>query len=451
MMKKVLLSTILCAISVLLFGQNIQFSSQEQIWLARVNFSSLGEFEFFTTAQQKDSALVLQTLPDRDKFLFGKVPSALMRKIKKHKYPASLAAFEFQRDNGKLFSILGTLDIKTSQTSETEIVGGLYADSDSIKFGDFTCTNITNTSNNYFPLNRYDAVCDSIISVTESKIYKPQLTNTPKWGSFCKNMQEKSPFIYDDLELLILFFMQARNIGFSHFMISKSTINLERTIEEPQIQATELNDSVVVLKFETLSGRIAEIDSIFEKYKSFNIKIIDLRNTPGGKFESTYQIASHLLCKPIEAGAFVARERYSNNISKELMTQFYTLKEDEISKFSEILFEKKAINTTLYPKSNCDSSKQRLYVLTNNKTASACEPLVYGLKNIPNTIVVGEHTAGSILSPTIFDIGNHFFVIVPTSDYITADGKSLDGVGITPTIKQKSDNALNYVIKQINK
>jgi hypothetical protein len=450
MIKKTLLSTFFLVFSVCMFGQN-QIALQEQVWLARVNFSSFGEFEFLTTAQKKDSVFVLQTLADRDKFLLGKVPAAFMRKIQKHKFPASLAAFEFENNNGKLFSLLGTFDIKTVQSTENELIGNIYSAGDTVKIGDFTCKNITNESKNYFTLNNYNAVCDSMIAVTQSKIYKPQLTNSPKWQNFCKNMKEKSPFIYDDLEFMILFFMQARNVSFSHFMITKSAIDLEQTIENPQIQATKFNDSVVVLKFETLSGKISEIDSIFEQYKSFNIKIIDFRNTPGGNFKTTYKIASHLLCRPVEAGAFVSRERYSDNFSKEFLAQFYTLKEEEISKFSDILLEKQAINITLYPKNNCDQSKQRLYVLTNNKTASACEPLVYGLKNIPNTIVVGEHTAGSILSPTIFDIGNNFFLIVPTSDYITADGKSLDGVGISPTIKQKSANALNYVITQIIK
>lgn len=105
----------------------------------------------------------------------------------------------------------------------------------------------------------------------------------------------------------------------------------------------------------------------------------------------------------------------------------------------------------LYPSTKQNSMDEKFYVLISKSTASACEPLVYGLKKEKNIIVVGENTAGPILSPSIFDIGQNYYLILPTADYLTSDGNSLDGTGVAPNIKIKSDDALDFVLKELKK
>jgi C-terminal processing protease CtpA/Prc len=90
--------------------------------------------------------------------------------------------------------------------------------------------------------------------------------------------------------------------------------------------------------------------------------------------------------------------------------------------------------------------QSKIYLLTNKYTASACEPLVHGLKNTGNIQVIGEKTAGAMLSPTLYDVGNDFFLIVPTADYLTNEWTSIEGVGVKPDIEVKSKKALDFVL-----
>ena len=115
-----------------------------------------------------------------------------------------------------------------------------------------------------------------------------------------------------------------------------------------------------------------------------------------------------------------------------------------------MLAKEKGIRIVLYPSNKNSSNDEKLYILINNNTASACEPLVYGLKKKQNVTVVGEHTLGAILSPSVFDIGNNYYLILPTADYLASDGKTLDGVGVTPNIKINSHKALDFVLKELN-
>ena len=63
--------------------------------------------------------------------------------------------------------------------------------------------------------------------------------------------------------------------------------------------------------------------------------------------------------------------------------------------------------------------------------------------------MVGEKTAGDMLSSTFIDIQNSWVLVVPTADYYTADRFRIEGNGVKPTIKVKSEKALEYVLDKI--
>jgi hypothetical protein len=449
MIKHYFIFLTLLFLPVLIYCQNSKFTETQSIWRVKSAFSNIGEFEFYTVFEQHDSILLLKSFENRDKFILGSFKARLFRVSQKRKYKKSLAAFEIINNKGKIYSLFGSFDLKNIILSENNIKGYIYAIDNSEMLGNFTSERVTSTHNIYHSINIYKILCDSIIKTTTSYIYKPPLTDSEKWLTFSQNLKKKSSDVYDDLEFLVLFFANVKNVGFTHFSLSKSNINLERTLYEPQIDAKPINDSVVLIKFKTLSGKTSEIDSIFSCYKNFKIKILDLRNTPGGNFKSTFRVASYLLKDTVYAGAFISRDCFINNTCRENINNLHILGINEINNFSAILAKEKGIRIVLYPSIKNSTNEDKLYILINNNTASACEPLVYGLKKKLNVKVVGEHTLGAILSPSIFDIGNNFHLIVPTADYLTSDGKTLDGVGVTPNIKIKSNKALNFVLKEL--
>jgi C-terminal processing protease CtpA/Prc len=98
---------------------------------------------------------------------------------------------------------------------------------------------------------------------------------------------------------------------------------------------------------------------------------------------------------------------------------------------------------------NKTTYKGKMYVLTGNITASTCEPIVYGLKLQKRAVIVGENTAGKMLSAEPFPLSDEFQVYVPIGDYYAADGKRLDQKGAEPDHKVPSAKAYDFVIEKL--
>jgi len=90
-----------------------------------------------------------------------------------------------------------------------------------------------------------------------------------------------------------------------------------------------------------------------------------------------------------------------------------------------------------------------MYILTNGNTASTCEPIVYVLKESERATIIGEKTAGAMLSATLFDIYGKYKLFLPIADFYTYDGVRLEGVGVKPNIETTSENALNKTLELI--
>lgn len=95
--------------------------------------------------------------------------------------------------------------------------------------------------------------------------------------------------------------------------------------------------------------------------------------------------------------------------------------------------------------------KGNVYILTSKFTGSTCEPIVYGLKQSGRAIIVGENTAGKMLSSEPFDVKNDFQIYVPIADFYTNDGVRLDQKGVAPNYKVKYKEALNYTLDKLIK
>lgn len=445
-MKKNLLLLVYFLIPILIFSQKTGFSLEKEfLWTVQVLHDKVGgELSFYATVEKIDSLIIIKSFEDRDKFLIGNSKAMQLRNFRERKYKKSLFAFEINGENGQIHSVVGTPLLKNIIINDDSIVGQVG------ERGQFSCkkTNITknecNRMNDY-----YVTLSENIINTTSANIYNPKLVTKRNWKNFCKNLRDKSSKIYDDLELYLLFYAYTINFDFSHFSLIKEKVDFDTPSLDSRIKAVQLNDTTVVFSVLSFNSKIAEIDSLFARYHNYKIKVLDLRNTPGGNFKPTFYFASHLTKDTIAAGAFITRDCLDCGKNTE---KLYPLQKNEIDDFSRLLDEKKGLKITLYPShQNEEKDDDIIYVLTSKRTASACEPLVYGLKKMPNVKIIGENTAGKMLSTSVFNIGNGFYLIVPTADYITNDGKTLENRGVSPSIKVKSEKALDYVLEQLNR
>jgi carboxyl-terminal processing protease len=424
-------------------------AQKENVWVVTADVQNMGKISFYMLENQSEKMLV--TPEGRDKKLLGGFKATMLRAISKRKHDNSLVTIEL-KESGAINLLLLKMQLVDFKANTDSISGKIFSPDGKNEIGNLYAVKTDFSAENLQQMLDYYSIVNQINNTTVQNIYNPALVQSKKWHNFIANFKEKASIAKDDLEFVLLFYINAGKAGFSHFSLIKDEIDLERTLPEPQIEANALNDSVAYIKVKTLAGKISEIDSIFSIYQRNRIKIIDLRDMPGGVLKNTYQLASQLIADTIDGGYFVTRQCFENENCKQspAKSDFPVLQNTDFESFTNILKNKEGVKIKLFPNKNAlIPDNQQLYILINSNTASAGEPLVYGLKNSKNVIVVGEKTAGQMLSPEVFDVGNGFFLSVPIADYFTNDGKSIEGKGVTPTIKIKSEKALEWVLRKL--
>ena len=86
-----------------------------------------------------------------------------------------------------------------------------------------------------------------------------------------------------------------------------------------------------------------------------------------------------------------------------------------------------------------------IVVLVNNNTASAAEIVAGALKDTKAATIIGTQTYGKGVVQQMYNLINGGSVKVTVAEYLTPNGISIDGVGITPDI------IIEDVDEQLNK
>lgn len=170
---------------------------------------------------------------------------------------------------------------------------------------------------------------------------------------------------------------------------------------------------------------------------------MDLRGNAGGGIEAAFEFGKNILNQETEVGYFVTNKFNSKDLSKLPATKATTtngfIEEMKNGKGAKLVF----------PKSDNAVFLGKLYILTDSKTASTCEPIVYVLKNTKRATIVGSNTAGAMLSAAPFQIFGKYKLILPIADFYTFDNIRLDQIGVTPDIETEPESALDKVLELI--
>ncbi|GAA4416629.1 S41 family peptidase [Nibrella viscosa] len=133
-----------------------------------------------------------------------------------------------------------------------------------------------------------------------------------------------------------------------------------------------------------------QLDQIFSRFKAQGINelVLDLRYNPGGYTASSANLAS-LIGKGVDASKVYFREEWNTTLTPLLQKQYG-------SDFFLQRFMSKS--------QNIGGNLQRLYVLTTDRTASASELIINGLRPYMPVITIGTTTYGkNVGSITITD------------------------------------------------
>ncbi len=303
------------------------------------------------------------------------------------------------------------------------------------------------------PFRNYQKVLHKIFQITEENIYNPEILKLKEWENFKKKLNNISSNINDDLEFQIAFGAYARQLPFSHYYFYKSPAKGKvKKANKTFAMLKEINHSTCVLKIKSFSGSKHQMDSLItvidnKKYKNL---IVDLRGNYGGNHLSAFPLAEYIVGKPIIAGVFPNKNWYRkfNRIPrKEDYANFTEFKGGTMKEWFHKAKQSYGAYFKVIPSKK--HFKGKVYVLTDRGTASTCEPIVYALKYHRYAIVIGEQTAGVMLSSQGFDLGNGITLRIPLNDYITYSGERIDKNGVIPHIKVKSKKALKYTLNYI--
>jgi hypothetical protein len=212
---------------------------------------------------------------------------------------------------------------------------------------------------------------------------------------------------------------------------------------------------IAVLTVTTMMGAdtIEQITAAYQEIATQNARalIVDLRENPGGAF-AVRPLIGHILRQPFDAGAFVSRQwaregsRAPTRADIEQSTPWdgWTLtafwRDAEGNPLTRIRFD------PLTP--HFDGP---IAVLVSGRTASAAELAADAFRASGRAVLVGEKTAGKMLSQKVFDLPQGLQVFLPIADYYSLASGRIEGAGLAPDVPADSASAMVMALERLTK
>jgi hypothetical protein len=308
------------------------------------------------------------------------------------------------------------------------------------------------------PIADYEALLERIEATARAQIYLPQLLDEAGWKAFVAAVRDDLPKVMDDPDMLVAWYGAAGKLPVSHIMLLRGGPAMEDMFASPTAPVAELlrlrwQDSVAILRIPSFAVAIEpfaeQLAVAFSSLEQARALVLDLRGNTGGNLSSML-VSAHLMDETADAGYFVSRswQRLYDDEPTPLraIDRLPVIDEPDLARFMNHLEHDGGVQGRVQPR--LPRFDGPVYVLIDRWTASASEPLVWHLQHRGATLV-GERTAGAMLSSARFDVGNGWGLILPVADYHTATGERLEGRGIEPDHPHPSEQALEAAIDLI--
>ncbi len=314
------------------------------------------------------------------------------------------------------------------------------------------------------PLRDYAALADEAAAVLAEQLFDPQLVTAADTRAFLADVHRIARLAQDDAEFLAGWFVAARRLAFSHCYLSRALdpeagaqlARAQQGAEEPGPEAPlafAVADQIATLRIRKFDeGLEPQIDGAFAELDRLGAAalILDLRGNPGGTF-SAARVAAHLIDAPLDGGIFFTRRARQRVLAGQTDSFPRVSALASVTEFYARLDESGALVWRVEPVAPHFAGP--VVILIDRAVASAAEPLVAGLHEAGRTILIGEHTAGVMLSMQPFPLSGGWILSVPTADYLTARGIRIEGRGVRPDIETPSAAAPSaaraYLAKRI--
>jgi C-terminal processing protease CtpA/Prc len=167
----------------------------------------------------------------------------------------------------------------------------------------------------------------------------------------------------------------------------------------------EVSDKLLIWKMPDFAIEEGEVDGMMGKARKREALILDLRGNPGGYVKTLEWFAGYFFDKEVKIADLKGRKEMKPQMAKPHGDRNF---------------------------------KGKLVVLVDSRSGSAAEIFARAVQLEKRGVVIGDRTAGAVMQSRTFDhqMGTDtvifFGVSVTNADVIMTDGKSLEGVGVTP-------------------
>lgn len=310
------------------------------------------------------------------------------------------------------------------------------------------------------PAQNFTQTVAAIEQTLQANHYNPKELNSLEYKTVISRVRELASTA-SDKKLFITGFNDVWRSGpFSHVHLSQARGSADQLAEH--LDNMDVDDGsvtlawqggVAVLTVTTMMGQNT-IKNIEAAYKSINqaptkALIIDLRANKGGAF-AIRPLIEHVIDQPFDAGSFIAQNWHKETDrapQKQDVAEIEPWDGWSIRTFWNDMHTARLVRIHFQPKA--PSYRGPLYVLTSNQTASAAELAADTLKASGRATLVGEKTAGQMLSQKLFDIAGGFHLYLPIADYYSAKNGRIEGAGVAPHTAVSHENALETALDLI--
>jgi Flp pilus assembly protein TadD len=194
------------------------------------------------------------------------------------------------------------------------------------------------------------------------------------------------------------------------------------------------------------------VDSAFVRIDSARARtlILDIRGNPGGDVSSMFP-AAHLVRDSQPVGVFLGRRWFATHRQPPAGDTLRLLaRVEERATGSAVIdgVRRHGALVGILP-ARAPYFGGEVYLLIDGRAGSASEPLAHHLRVTERATLVGERTAGAMLSAPPHSIGEGWMLVLPEADYYAADGTRLEGRGVDPHVATTSAEAPYEVARRL--
>jgi len=338
----------------------------------------------------------------------------------------------------------GTIELSIDDDKFSgSIEGGLFA-------GPISGTRVTKTAS----VRDYPAILAAFDAVVASRLFSPSDLQQPAYAVFRTRLGQIAAVATNDLDLLFGFDWLWQNDPFSHFQLKRSQQSAEELFAffdsyrvGFEAATVEFDGKIATLKVRTMMGADT-IEQIVAAYERIAVEqpsalIIDLRGNGGGAF-AVKPLVEHVIDEPVDAGYFLSQVWNRGHDRLPAMEEIFAATPWvgwSISAFWKSVQEAEILRIQFHPATpNYDGP---VFVLVDAASASATELAADAFRSSGITTIIGQPTAGEMLSQSMFDVADGFIVSLPVADYYSVANGRIEGAGVPVDIATGSDEALD--------